>query len=100
MSNPDRLGELRAQALPRIITTLAHDKTFEGRSQAAISLVARRKFDEALNVAQTFHLEHPDEDKDVHMGHLMQPFADIGIPPLECLRIVRELVLNEKPADQ
>lgn len=92
MSTSDRLGGLRTPVLPFVIQRLAETST--AGNTADLNLRAKERFDQTVDAARTFHREHPEEDADVHMAHLMQLFTDVGIPALASLPIIDELVLK------
>ncbi len=99
MSTSDRLGELRTKLLPHFIQKLSGNG---GSSNTDLSKRAAQRFDQALTTARIFHAEHPEEDSDLHVAHLMQVFQDVGVPALESLPVINEFVLvdtNVHPAD-
>ncbi len=98
-TSQERLAKLKAAALPRVIARIAEDPAHKDRSKAALELMATRKLDKALLVAEAYHLDHPGEDPDIHTGAMLGAFVKIGIPALEAIDIVNEIAKKE-PAQQ
>ena len=92
VTSQDRLGELRIKLLPHVIRHLSERGNYP--DTAALSLAAVQSFDRAFTLAETFHLEHPEEDPDLHLANLMQVFHDeVGIPYLQTLSVIEEFIL-------
>ena len=94
MSTSERTGELRARAVPYLMRAIAGGDGPKPQGQAGLSKMARERFDELLATARTFHTEHLEEDADLHMAHLLQIFVAAGMPALESIPAINELVLD------
>ena len=55
-------------------------------------------FDETLALARKRHADTPDEDPEVHLGAVIEPFVHRNVPVYVAKWVAQEIILNEQPA--